>query len=410
MLFSRIELENLLSFKHLDLELRPLNVLVGPNASGKSNLIRSLGLVQSLPKRGLAQAIAEGGGPRSWINRRTGGIARIHLLGADELPFDYTLSFQTSEQSWAITHEEYVGVFERNQDQVVLGSFRDPEPSSHKSYPAVLYHRTWAPTGRTFNSADEVPPEPGWVDSPGKFGMQASVPANASVLSEVRHPSEPALAKLADALNNIRLYREFKTGPGTQARTGTSSSLLADHLDEDGANLALRLSEIDLQVGLNTINRAVTRLFELFSEVKVSTREGITQLYVREKGIEDAFAATSLSDGTLRLLLLLTVLLDPTPPLVCIDEPEAGLHPDAIRDVAELLVDASTRTQVIVTTHSPALIDAITDQPEAVAVCERDFDGFTQIRRLQGAKLTEWLERYTLGELWQKGEIGGNRW
>src|ERR1019366_3232733 len=307
MLFSRIELENLLSFKNLDLELRPLNVLVGPNASGKSNLIRSLGLVQALPKRGLSQAIAEGGGPRSWINRRTGGVARIHLAGESELPFDYALSFQESGQSWAIVREEYVGVFERNQDQVVLGAFRDPKPSSHKSYPRFLYHRTLAPEGKVFNSPAEIPSEPGWVDSPGKFDKQSSIPGTASVLSEIRHPSELALKKLAEAFESIRLYREFTTGPRAQARMGTSASVLADHLDEDGGNLALRLNELDLRGGLRSINLAVSRLFELFSEVKVLTRGGITQLYIREKGIDDTFSATSLSDGTLRLLCLLTV-------------------------------------------------------------------------------------------------------
>jgi predicted ATPase len=368
MLLRRIELENLLSFKHLDLEMRPLNVLVGPNSAGKSNLIRSLGLVQALPKRGLAQAIAEGGGPRSWINRRTGGIASIHIEGTEELPFDYTLSFQESGQGWTIVREEYVDVFERNQDQLTLSSS-------------------------------------------GKLVMNATVPPYASVLSEVRHPSEPAMAKFAAALERISLYREFVTGPRAQARFGTSSSLLADHLLEDGGNLAMRINELNFHQGLGRINAALNRFFEPFSEVFPRTREGITQLYVREKGVDDAFAATSLSDGTLRFLLLLTVLLDPAPAsLVCIEEPEVGLHPDAIRDVAELLIEASTRTQVIVTTHSPALIDALGDQPEAVAVCERDLDGFTQIRRLQGAKLTDWLERYTLGELWQKGEIGGNRW
>ena len=271
MLFSRIELENLLSFKHLDLELRPLNVLVGPNASGKSNLIRSLGLVQALPKRGLAKVIAEGGGPRSWINGRTGGIARVHLQGTSDLPFDYTLSFQEAGQSWTIARETYENVFERRQDQVSLGT-----------------------RGNTL--------------------MQTSVPGSASVLSEIRHPSEPALAKLASAFDNIRLYREFVTGPRAQARTGTSASLLADHLDEDGGNLALRLNELDLQGGLRSINFAISRLFELFSEVKVLTRAGITQLYIREKGIEDTFAATSLSDGTLRLLLLLAVFRIPTRP------------------------------------------------------------------------------------------------
>ena len=108
---------------------------------------------------------------------------------------------------------------------------------------------------------------------------------------------------------------------------------------------------------------------------------------------------------------MLAVLLDPTPPpLVCIEEPEIGLHPDAIRMIGELLVEASERMQLIVTTHSPALVDALTAKPESVIVCERDFDGFTQLRRLQKADLDEWLERYSLGELWRKGEIGGNRW
>src|SRR5579863_78939 len=91
MLISRIEIENLLSFKSLDLELRPLNVLVGPNASGKSNLIRSLDLVRALPKRELGQVMAETGGPRFWINRRSAGVARIYVEGTPDLPFDYSV-------------------------------------------------------------------------------------------------------------------------------------------------------------------------------------------------------------------------------------------------------------------------------------------------------------------------------
>jgi hypothetical protein len=355
--------------------------------------------------------MAEGGGPRFWINRRSTGVALIRLEGTPELPFDYSLSFQESGQSWAIIREEYKGVFERDHDQVILGAFRDPVPSSHKSYPGFLYHREKAPNGRVFKSPDEVPKEPGWVDSPGKFGMQASVPATASVFSEVRHPGALALTKLTTALESICLYREFRTGPGAQARTGTAASLLADHLDEDGGNLALRLNELNFDDGLKGINAVLKRFFELCSEVVVRTKGGITQLYLRETGVKDAFAATSLSDGTLRLLCLLAVLLDANPPpLICIEEPEAGLHPDAIREIAGLLTDASTRTQLIITTHSPTLIDALSDQPEAVLVCERDFDRFTQFRRLDRSKLEEWLERYTLGELWQKGEIGGNRW
>ena len=117
-----------------------------------------------------------------------------------------------------------------------------------------------------------------------------------------------------------------------------------------------------------------------------------------------------LSDGTLKFLCLLAVLLHPEPPpLVCLEEPEIGLHPDALKLVAEALLEASTRSQLIVTTHSADLVDALSDHPEAVVVCERDFDYGTQFKRLKREELDVWLKRYRLGELWRKGEIGGNR-
>jgi predicted ATPase len=107
---------------------------------------------------------------------------------------------------------------------------------------------------------------------------------------------------------------------------------------------------------------------------------------------------------------LLAVLCDPSPPpLVCIEEPELGLHPDIIPKVADLLIDASERTQLIVTTHSDILVDAMTEQPDAVLICEKH-NGQTKIRRLNSEKLQEWLNEYRLGELWISGELGGTRW
>src|SRR5205814_1063376 len=92
--------------------------------------------------------------------------------------------------------------------------------------------------------------------------------------------------------------------------------------------------------------------------------------------------ATRLSDGTLRYLCLLAILCDPNPPrVVCIEEPELGLHPDLLPNVADLLIEASQRTQLIVTTHSDSLVDSMTEQPETVLVCEKR-EGQTRIRRL----------------------------
>ena len=85
------------------------------------------------------------------------------------------------------------------------------------------------------------------------------------------------------------------------------------------------------------------------------------------------------------------------------------MHPDVIRPLAKLLIEASERMQLVVTTHSDALVEELTETPEAVIVCEKE-SGSTTLRRLRKQELSEWLEDYTLGELWHKGEIGGTRW
>ena len=153
------------------------------------------------------------------------------------------------------------------------------------------------------------------------------------------------------------------------------------------------------------------RLFqEDIEDVTVRIHEGTVQVFVREKGLREPIPATRLSDGMLRYLCLLTILCHPTPPsVVCIEEPELGMHPDIIPTIAKLLIDASHRTQLFVTTHSEILVDELTEVPEAVIVCEKH-EGATTMRRLDQESLSGWLEKYSLGEIWVSGELGGNRW
>ena len=92
---------------------------------------------------------------------------------------------------------------------------------------------------------------------------------------------------------------------------------------------------------------------------------------------------------------------------MCIEEPELGLHPDAVALLADLLVEASERMQLVVTTHSDALVSALTNHPASIVACERPGSG-TVLRRLEPAKLAGWLDRYRLGDLWRMGELGAN--
>ena len=179
---------------------------------------------------------------------------------------------------------------------------------------------------------------------------------------------------------------------------------------EDGSNLGLILN--DLQNRRATKHLILERLhlfYEGIEDVTTKVQGGTIQIFFHEAGLGNLVPASRLSDGTLHYLCLLTILLHPEPPpLICIEEPELGLHPDVIPIIAELLLDATKRTQLIVTTHSEALVSALSEVPEAIVVCERREDG-TKLRRLEPERLKEWLERYRLGELWAMGEIGGNR-
>ena len=128
-----------------------------------------------------------------------------------------------------------------------------------------------------------------------------------------------------------------------------------------------------------------------------------------EEAGDRVILAPRMSDGMLNWLFLLTVLLDPKPPaLVCIDEPETGLHPDMLPTLARILIDASKRMQLIVTTHSDMILDCFTDMPEAVVVCDK-VDGVTQMTRLCAEDFHEWKEE-GLGMAWTRGAIGGKRW
>ncbi|MDQ6955030.1 MAG: AAA family ATPase, partial [Mariprofundaceae bacterium] len=153
---------------------------------------------------------------------------------------------------------------------------------------------------------------------------------------------------------------------------------------------------------------SLRQLYEGITDYEVAIDSGYVQVFIEENGM--SIPATRLSDGTLRYLSLLAVLCHPKPPaLICIEEPELGLHPDVLSHLAELLIEASQRTQLFVTTHSETLVDALSDTPESVLVCEKENVG-TSIRRCDQDELSVWLEKYSLGELWRRGGIGGNRW
>jgi predicted ATPase len=164
------------------------------------------------------------------------------------------------------------------------------------------------------------------------------------------------------------------------------------------------------ETSYSLIRGAIQRVVPFFDDFNLEPRKLNTdtiQLQWRHKNSDKYFDASSLSDGTLRFIGLATLFLQPLeyrPSVILVDEPELGLHPYAITMLASLVNSVSQETQVILSTQSPLILDQF--KPEDVLVAER-LDGGTHFTRLDTDKLSSWLDEYSLGQLWEKNELGG---
>ena len=393
MTIRSIALKNFLSFGPMaePLELRSLNVVIGPNGSGKSNLMEAFELLRSAPLQ-LVAPIREGGGVEEWIWK--GGDAQSRPAASVEVLVDYPPYERSLRYRLAFSA---VGQRFEIDDEVLENECCD-DPQRHPQ--PFFYYR--------FNGGRPLLSVSGLEDR--RELRKEEIDLERSILAQRRDPDHyPELTWLADMLGAMRLYRDWNFGRYTPPRLPQRADGPNRYLEPDAGNLALVLSRFseDLSVKKLLLDW-LRRLYEGIEDFYVSIAGGTVQVFFREWG--RPIPATRLSDGTLRYLCLLAILLNPeVPPFVCIEEPELGLHPDMLPDVAELLRMASNKTQILVTTHSSALVDALSDTPDSIVVAER-LEGTTALQRLEKEKLALWLEKYSLGELWIRGEIGGMRW
>ena len=395
-----IRLTNFLSYGAStdDTELRSLNVLIGPNLSGKSNLIEAIGILQAAPKD-LGDPIREGGGIAEWIWKGSKGVSNAEIrvvldnpLGEQDLR--YRLSFTMVGQHLEVVDE----------------SLENKEKTHAWEEDVYFFYRF--DSGRpTLNVRDILAETPQAQEGPFTRRLKRQdLNPQQSVLSQRKDPDlYPELTYVGDQFSRIKLYREWNLGRYTPPRLPQKADLAQDFLSENANNLTLVLNDLEHKPGTKRV--LLDHLKEFYFRIEDFTTKiqgGTVQLFLHEKGLREPVPATRLSDGILRYLCLLAVLCHPEPPpVVCIEEPELSLHPDALKSIAALLVEASKRTQLIVTTHSDTLVSELTDVPEAVIVCERVGIG-TELRRLDRNHLEKWLKEYRLGELWRMGELGGN--
>ena len=389
-MLTRIKAQNLLSFgpEGIDLELPALTVLIGPNGSGKSNLLETVGLLRGAPSD-LSSPIREGGGVTDWIWKGfkdrlpTASVEATLSVGPHPTELSHLLQFVGAGQQFFVLKE----------------TIQVPMVNVEAESGRVVWQHALGKVSRTTRKGDvEEETEERVVDF------------DKSVLSEVKDPVQfPELSRIANFYQGIGLYRQWEFGSKATIRQPQRTDVRPTPLMENFSNLGMFLNRLrQYPAPKRALFEKLGDIYPGVSDFELNFEGGTVQVFFTEEEI--SMPATRLSDGSLRYLCLLAILLDPEPPsLVCIEEPELGFHPDLIPKLADLLVDASSRCQVIVTTHSDILVDALSDRPESVVVCEKH-DGQTSMRRLDRSDLAVWLEKYRLGELWTRGQLGGVRW
>lgn len=384
-LLNSILLRNVLSYggRGCEVELGPLNVLIGSNASGKSNLLSVFHLLAAAP-RDIQVPIREGGGTDEWLWKGSDEISGEIEVTSLALGVHYGLRFFSGRGRFIFLDERLESSLQGEGETY----YRLEENG------AILRLQEGHSVARNLTLSSE------------------DVKIDQSILSQRKDPDlYPELTYFGRRIEQTRFYRDLDLGRTSPVRAPQRVDLPDDFLLEDASNLGLVLSDLlNRPATKKILLERLRRFYERVVDITIKVQGGTVQVFFHEEGLNAAVPAIRLSDGTLRYLCLLTILCHPEPPpLICIEEPEIGLHPDVLPDLGELLVEASARTQLVVTTHSDALVSALSETPESILVCERGEDG-TTLRRLSKDQLTEWLERYRLGDLWRMGEIGGNRW
>lgn len=354
-------IEGFKSFRAAVLEVRSLNVLIGANGAGKSNLAAFFQMLHEIGSAGLQRYIGKSGGASALL---CGGPKQTSRIVA-------SLDFREGAR--------YDFGLELSGDGSL---FFSPEHAVASSARLEIAPAEFRVTGARESFAF-VPP------------------AGRESLGE----------DLRRALTDIRAIHLHDTSATAALR---QSVYLHDNrqLRSDAGNLAAIIYRLrgTRPACYERICGAIRQFAPWFGDFVIQPLELDPQsvrLDWRHADSDAVYGAHQLSDGTLRAMALTVLLMQPPedlPSIIVVDEPELGLHPHALVMVAGMISAASETSQVIVATQSPTLVDQF--EAEDIVVVDRDKSG-SRFSRLEPDRLADWLKDYTLGELWEKNVIAG---
>lgn len=360
----------------IDIELRPMMVMIGANGVGKTSILDAVSLLSASASGNLNIGISALGGVGSLLTR---GVANeiafdVSMNVSGHNPLDYSMAFQPKGNGYEITREEL------GQDTGLKGPFK---------HIAVTGTRI-----RYYNGKGLVAPD---------WDFESEESALSQVPRMYREPEE-----FRKVLSTATRYHVLDVGPRAPVKLPQpmKPAVLPGADGEDLVPLLYSLREGN-KPRFDAITDALHAAFPSFEALSFPpVAAGTLALTWKDKCFDKPLYMNELSEGTLRFLWLASLLQSPSLSTVTmIDEPEVSLHPELLNLLAELMREASDRTQLIVATHSDRLIRFL--EPKEVVVMDSAEDGLTVATWADQLDLEKWLADYTLDEVWRMGRMGG---
>lgn len=390
----KLEAQGFRSLKDISWIPGDLNVIIGPNGTGKSNLLRLLEMISISAKGRLGQHVQSSGGmePLVW----DGSHDRIEW-SLKASPVDPSRNIQRE----SLTYKVNIGRLGMGStfriEHEILGNYYQMElGKQHEPFKYLERRRLSASIFDEHEKSLRAPEE--------------SIPEEETLLSLFADPftQNRHIPPFRSQLSRWCIYHDLHVNQDAVIRQAAVARA-EKTVSADGQNLipvlhTLYTGDRDFKKDIDSSMRAAfgddyeELVFPPAADQRINLR-------VRWKSLKREQSAADLSDGTLRFLFLLAALSSPSPaPIIAIDEPETGLHPSMFPIIAEHAVNAADRAQIILTTHSPQFLDAFGDTRPTTTVTKW-IDGETKLNILQGETLEYWLKEYSLGALFGSGEL-----
>lgn len=393
-MLKSIELYNFFSFHAVTVELGNLNTLIGINGAGKTNFQKAISVLR---------AVVVEGGLQDLILNQWGGFDAMFYAGNHDAQGDDTIKLKYEFLPHAISKYGYIFT------EPIIFQIRFSKMAATQNFTVCETLKTRS--GYTYfrmNQGKGFAME-GVSNNQHKVNYQLS--SDDSIFNQlVDKDRYIQIFALREAIKSIASYSYIDTTLTSAIRKPVMPTV-AVRLQDNGANLPQLLNRIKIndKPSYGSIKKALNSVNPNYTGIDFNILGTNIELMLEEDKLNRSVHVTHISDGTLRYLCLLSIIYNKQRgSLVCIDEPETGLHPDMVAEIMEGIKQNCEDTQFVISTHSEYVLNQV--QVKDVMVCEKDETNATQVTVYNDEEFKEWASSYATGRLWRNGDLGGNRY